>query len=73
MVLLQTILNLANEMNTPDVLSNVNIPFERVSQDKMLNITGKMLLDMCKNNMLLVNGTVGSDTLENEFYCSRTF
>ena len=63
----------SNKMKMPDVLSNVNIPLERVSRDKKLNITGKMLLDMCKNNMLLVNGTVGSDTLEHEFYCSRTF
>ena len=64
----------SNEMKMHDVLSNVNFPLERVSQDKKLNITGKMLLDMCKNNnMLIVNVRDGSDTLENDLYCLCTF
>jgi hypothetical protein len=64
---------LFNQMNTPQLLSTLNVPLRRVSMDTKLNDVGNKILDLCKNNeMLIVNGRIGRDKAEGNFTFRNT-
>ena len=49
-------------LNIPSKIEKTNVSKYRVSQDKIINNEGNMLLDMCKSNsMLIFNGRCGND------------
>ena len=57
-------------LNISSKLEKTNLSKHRVSQDKIINNEGNMLLDMCKSNsMLILNGRCGDD----KFTGSMTF
>ena len=63
-------LSLDGSLNISSKLEKTNLSNHRVSQDKIINNEGNMLLDMCKSNgMLILNGRCGDD----KFIGSMTF
>ena len=49
-------------LNISSKIEKTNLSKYRVSQDKIINNEGNMLLDMCKSNsMLILNGRCGND------------
>ena len=57
-------------LNISSKLEKTNLSKHRLSQDKIINNEGNMLLDMCKSNsMLILNGRCGDD----RFTGSMTF
>ena len=57
-------------LNISSKLEKTNLSKQSVSQDKIINNEGNMLLDMCKSNSMLIrNGRCGDD----KFNGSMTF
>ena len=51
-------------LNISSNLEKTKLSKHRVSQDKIINNEGSMLLDVCKSNsMLILNGRCGDDKL----------
>ena len=53
-----------------DKMKLYNVPVERSNADNTVNTYGRQLLEMCKNNNLLIlNGRIGQDNIEPKVTC----
>ena len=57
-------------LTMPDVMQTLGIQKDRASKDNVTNNFGTQLIDFCKSqNMLILNGRVGSDALTGKLTC----